>query len=312
MPSWSEILNEVDLQKDPIVHLNQKRFTILNEISEKTGRNVIAYYSSWLKGLTTEHQSINDDDKNAFMQAVYKLDKTKGLDLILHTPGGDIAATESIIDYLHSIFDGNIRTIVPQMAMSAGTMIALSSDVIMMGKQSSLGPIDPQFGGVACGAVLDEFEQAKNDVKKDISCLGLWQVIISKYNPTFLVACARAQEWSIELAKKWIKDSPDKQTIIDTFTDHTSSKSHNRHISKEKCKEVGLNIEDMESDQELQDLILTLHHCYMIFFDKTVVVKAIENNIKASYFRIFNPQPKPVDPAPKQDSNIPKQVTGIH
>lgn len=301
MPSWSDIFNEVNLQKEPIDFLNQKRFDLLEKISEKTGRNVITYYSGWLKGVITEHVSITDDDKNAFMQAVYKLDKTKGLDLILHTPGGDIAATESIIDYLHSIFNGDIRTIVPQMAMSAGTMIALSSNSIMMGKQSSLGPIDPQIGGVACGAVIDEFEQAKNDVKRDMSCLGLWQVIISKYHPTFLVTCARAQEWSLELAKKWIPEGENKEKIIKTFSDHTASKAHNRHISKDKCKEVGLYIEDMEQDQELQDLILTLHHCYIIFFDKTIVVKAVENNIKASYFRVFNPQPQRNDSDPKQD-----------
>jgi len=32
-------------------------------------------------------------------------DRSKGLDLILHTPGGDIAATESLVDYLHKMFD---------------------------------------------------------------------------------------------------------------------------------------------------------------------------------------------------------------
>ena len=289
MPSWSDIFNEVNNQKDPIDYLNNKRHALLKEISQVTSRNVISYYSGWLKGVTTEHVSITDGDKNAFMQAVYQLDKTKGLDLILHTPGGDIAATESIIDYLHSIFDGNIRAIVPQIAMSAGTMIALSCNSIMMGKQSNLGPIDPQIGGVACGAVLAEFEEAKKDIKDDISSLGLWQVIISKYHPTFLVTCANAQAWSIELAQKWIKDGGNKNIIIETFSDHSNSKSHNRHISKDKCKEVGLNIEDMETDQNLQDLILTLHHCYMIFFDMTHVVKIIENNIGAVYLKYINP-----------------------
>lgn len=47
------------------------------------------------------------------MAVIHKLDKDKGLDLILHTPGGDVAATESIIDYLQSIFKDNIRVIVP-------------------------------------------------------------------------------------------------------------------------------------------------------------------------------------------------------
>ena len=72
---------------------------------------------------------------------------------ILYAPGygdmgiGDIAAAESIVDYLHLIFGDDIRAIVPQMAMSAGTMIALSCPTIIMGKESNLCPVDPQFHG---------------------------------------------------------------------------------------------------------------------------------------------------------------------
>jgi ClpP class serine protease len=288
MPSWSEILNEVNSSKDQVKYLEEKRKKLLYDIHIKTGRNIISYYSGWLKGVNTEHVSINDNDTNAFMQAIYRMDRSKGLDVVLHTPGGDIAATESIIDYLHFAFGEDIRAIIPQMAMSAGTMIALSCKSIMMGKQSSLGPIDPPFGGIACGAVLAEFEKAKEDVRNDPSCLGLWQVIIAKYHPTFLEACANAQTWSIELAKKWIKEGPKKNGLIEAFTSHTDSKSHNRHISKEKCKQLGLEIEDMEEDQELQDLPLTLHHCYMSYFDKSNVVKAVENHLGARYLRIFN------------------------
>lgn len=86
---------------------------------------------------------------NAFMTNVYRLDRSKGLDLILHTPGGDLAATESIVNYLQSAFDGNVRAIIPQISMSAGTLIAMSCREILMGRESSLGPIDPQLGGIS-------------------------------------------------------------------------------------------------------------------------------------------------------------------
>ena len=66
-----------------------------------TGRNTILYYSAWLqKSLMangTFDFGINDNDKTGFMTCIYQLDKTKGLDLILHTPGGDISATESLV-----------------------------------------------------------------------------------------------------------------------------------------------------------------------------------------------------------------------
>lgn len=293
MPSWSDIYNEINLlpQANKFDALNKKTLGFLDAISKKTERNIISYYSSFLNPYRQDcpDHPINDNDKNALMQAVYNLDKSKGLDLVLHTPGGDIAATESIIDYLHSIFNGNIRAIIPQMAMSAGSMIALSCNSIMMGKQSCLGPIDPQLGGVACGAVIGEFEKAKNEISTFPASIPLWQVIISKYTPTFLISCQKALDWSETLADKWIKEpNPDKKLkIIKAFTDHEDSKTHSRHFSKDKCKELGLNIEDMESDQELQDLILSLHHCYMIMLDITAIAKAVQNNIGASYLRLY-------------------------
>ena len=125
MPTWSKIL--VQVIKDgalDYIKLESMRLNFLQQISDMTGRNVIAYYSGWMYK-NTEDVAINDKDINAFMEAVSGMDKSKGLDLILHTPGGDIAATEHIINYLHSLFDGDIRAIVPQMAMSAGSMISV-------------------------------------------------------------------------------------------------------------------------------------------------------------------------------------------
>jgi len=117
MPSYKEIQEE-----------NNPKSTILKyteKLHEKTGRNTIVYYSDWLTSDTNEN-SIDDMDKNAFMNLLKDMDKSKGLDLILHTPGGAISSTESIIDYLHEVFGDNMRAIIPQMAMSGGTMIACS------------------------------------------------------------------------------------------------------------------------------------------------------------------------------------------
>lgn len=286
MPNWKEVLGEIDeiLRTGNNNALDIVRRKYLAKLHEKTGRNVIAYYSGWLQKPNQVDAIVNDKDKNAFMVNVHKLDRSKGLDLILHTPGGDLAATESIVDYLHSIFDKDVRAIIPQISMSAGTMIAMSCKEIMMGKQSNLGPIDPQIGGVACQAVLDEFEQAKSDIKSNPSSAPLWQVIISKYHPTFLGTCQKAIEWSEKLAEFWLQrnmfsDDPSKsKKILKEFSDHKTNKSHARHISKEKCKEIGLTIADMETDNDLQDLILTVHHTFMHTFGKSTAVKVVENH----------------------------------
>ncbi|MBM6683707.1 ATP-dependent Clp protease proteolytic subunit [Collinsella intestinalis] len=70
---------------------------------------------------------------NGFMNAIFGMDREKGLDLILHTPGGEIAAAEAIVNYLRSCFS-DITAIIPQLAMSAGTMIACACNQVVMGR----------------------------------------------------------------------------------------------------------------------------------------------------------------------------------
>lgn len=281
MPSWSEIMDNVQQRKQeevPSFLLNES-IHYLKDIETITKRNVIVYYSGWLNNNNPETQ-INENDKNAFMNAVYNLDRSKGVDIILHTPGGDIAATEGIVDYLQSLFKCDIRVIVPQISMSAGTMMAISCKEIIMGRQSSLGPIDPQLNGFACQMVISEFYQAAEEIKKNPSILGLWKEIISKYPLTFITTCNNAIKWSEELAEKWLKKVNPKIDISNfknTFINHSHSYSHSRRISRDECKAVGLNISDLENNQNLQDAVLSLHHCLMILMDVAPILKIVMN-----------------------------------
>ena len=122
MPSWGAVLDDLKSAQNPLDHMRRKYLDVMYRY---TGRNIIAYYSAFVQKPQLEGCGIDDNDKNAFMQAVCGLDRSKGLDLILHTPGGQIAAAESLVYYLRSLFGNDIRAFVPQMAMSAGTMIAL-------------------------------------------------------------------------------------------------------------------------------------------------------------------------------------------
>lgn len=132
MASWNEILDRFGQMPSPY---DAVRREYISRLSACTGRNTILYYSAWLQKSLMANGSfdfgINDNDKTGFMTCIYKMDKSKGLDLILHTPGGDISATESLVVYLKSIFGNDIRVIVPQMAMSAGTMIACCAKEII-------------------------------------------------------------------------------------------------------------------------------------------------------------------------------------
>lgn len=290
MPAWGKVLSEIGQRQQgghQAVDLVRRKY--LQQLHKHTGRNVIAYYSGWLlRPPTTPNLSVGDEDMNAFMASVHQLKREKGLDLILHTPGGDVAATEAIVQYLWVMFDKNIRVIVPQLAMSAGTMIACASRRIVMGKQSSLGPIDPQIGGVPAQGVLDEFQMAVQSIKKDPACAPLWQQIVSRYHPSFLLECSQAIEWSRKMVHTWLcnnmfADEADRAVVADKIVgylgDHSTTASHSRHLSISKCQEIGLKIERLEDDPKLQDLVLTVHHSYMHTFSMSPAVKIAENHL---------------------------------
>lgn len=291
MPNWSGALEEIIREHEAgnMRALDTIRNKYLRSISDITGRNSIAYYSWWLQKRDSFDSLINDKDKLGFMLAINELNKSVGLDLLLHTPDGDIAATESLVDYLYSVFDKDIRVIIPQISMSAGTMIALSSKEILMGKHSNLGPIDPQLGGLACQAILQEFEEAKKDIGLNPNNALLWQTIIGKYHPTLLLSCKQAIEWSEKMVSGWLKynmcDGDDGlvNSIIKIFANHNTQKAHSRHISRKECKEAGLKIVELEDNQELQDAVLATHHAYMHTFLNSDAVKLIENNKGATY-----------------------------
>lgn len=292
MPSWGDVLDSLSNEPNALDKMRRKYLAIMHKY---TGRNIIAYYSGFIQKPRVEGSSIDDNDKNAFMQAVYGLDRSKGLDLILHTPGGAIAAAESLVYYLKTLFHNDIRTFVPQIAMSAGTMIALSTKEIIMGKQSNLGPIDPQYNGLSCSGIIEEFQEACEDVSKDANLSALWGQIISKYHPTFIGDCKKAIEWSEVIVTKWLEenmlceydDKSDRaKKIVETLSSHNATYSHSRHIHMEELLNLGVKVTALEGlddrkfggCKDLQDCVLTIHHSYMHSISSSKAIKIIESH----------------------------------
>lgn len=297
MADWTDILNELQKSRGDFDGIRRKYLKRLNTL---TKRNVIAYYSGWLQKPGASNVGINDLDKNAFMATIKGLDRSKGLDLILHTPGGDVAATESIIDYLTTMFS-DIRVIVPQLAMSGGTMIACSANRILMGKHSSLGPIDPQFvtpyGQIAAHGILEEFQKAYEEINADQAKVYVWQPIIAKYTPTMIGECQKAMDWAKtivreRLAERMLSSIADEtqraakvKKIIENLGDHSINLSHARHLSYVKCNEIGLVVERLEDDQSLQETVLSIHHSMMHTLASTFASKIVENHKGSAYIQ---------------------------
>jgi ATP-dependent protease ClpP protease subunit len=245
----------------------------LGELFKLTDRNVIVYYSGWLQKAALERIgysgfAVDDNDKNGFMAAIHKLDRSKGLDLFLHTPGGDLAATESLVDYLRAMFGKNIRAVIPQLAMSARTMMALSCKEIVMGKHSSLGPIDPQIFGIPAHGIIEEFNEAAKQIQTNPALIHLWHPIIAKYNPTLIGECQKAIAWSNEIVKEWL--------MLGMFDGDSDA-------------EEKINVIALEDDNDFQEAALTVHHACIQTLSATPACKIIENHLGIAYIETVTP-----------------------
>jgi len=295
MPDWNEILDEIVAMGSTHDVVRRK---YLARLHDATKRNVIIYYSGWLQKPALPGTEVNDADKNGFMNAIHGLDRSKGLDLVLHTPGGETAATESLVDYLRSMFGTDIRAIVPQLALSAGTMIACACKEIIMGKHSSLGPIDPQFRGMPAHGVMEEFRRAYEEVKADPSKIPIWQPIIAKYNPTLIGECEKAIDWSNQMVTEWLvggmfagqtEAKTKAAKVMKELADHALTLSHARHLSFQKCKEIGLEVKPLEEDNTLQDAVLSVHHACIHTLSATNAFKMIENHLGKAFIQVAQP-----------------------
>lgn len=284
MGSLSEVLSAIGSIPNGY-DLMRRQF--IKRLSDYTGRNVIIYYSAFLnKQSNRVNMSICDYDMNGFMATIKGMDRDKGLDLILHTPGGDVAATEAIVSYLKSMFGNNIRAIVPQIAMSCGTMIACSCSEIIMGKHSSLGPIDPQLDGMPAHGLIEEFEQIKKEVLATPETIVFWREALAKYPPTLIGECQKAIKWSESMVSDWMKsnmfkDAPNKDEtvsqILSVLAKHSKTLNHSRHLRIEELQKIGLKITPLEDDNKLQEKVLNVHHAASLSLSQTNSVKIMEN-----------------------------------
>lgn len=242
---------------------------------------------------------IAPEDINGFMAGLHGMDYSKGLTIILHTPGGVTNATETIVEYLHSKFT-DIEVVIPTYAMSAGTMISLAANRLIMGKQSQLGPIDPQMpiGGrtVSARAIVDQFEQAKKDILADPRTAALWASPLQSLGPALLMEARNALEYGETMVARWLanrrfKGDPNAQKlaadVASYFNRSDAHKSHGRRINCDEAAAQKLDVIKLEDDQELQEIVLTNYHLATLVFAKSPCVKFIMNQLGRGWVKNF-------------------------
>ena len=300
MPSWSDLQDELDrIEPDKQGSFISKRleeYTAL--IGQHYERNVLYYASSFLQkpqvpGLFT---SITMEDINGFMAGVHGLDFNKGLLLILHTPGGMGEAAQTIVDYLRSKFT-DIDVLVPTYAMSAGTMIALGCDRVIMGRQSQLGPTDPQIivedRPFSAHSIVEQFEEAKTQISNNPVLAHAWSPVLRSFGPALLQEARKSISYGQNLVQDWLQkymfsERSNSETLAEevaTYFGGDQHGSHGRRIDRDEARNQQLEVLDLEDDQNLQEDVLTLYHLLTIAFERTSAVKSVASSNGRSWIK---------------------------
>jgi ClpP class serine protease len=109
---------------------------------------------------------INIEDSEALLRAIRLTPDDMPIDLLLHTPGGLVLASEQIARALQR-HPARVTVFVPHYAMSGGTMISLAADEIIMDENAVLGPVDPQLGEFPAVSILEVVRQKDKDKIED-------------------------------------------------------------------------------------------------------------------------------------------------
>lgn len=308
MPTWGELLNEVNAGNwrtpEGGIDFDRMRHSALENLAAYTGRNVVVYEADFLNDdkAANPNVAIGLADMQGLMEVFKDLDATRGLDLILHSPGGDPTAAESLMRYTRDKFK-HVRVFVPLAAMSAATMWALCADEIVMGRHSQLGPIDPQFvlGGrmVPADAIEGTFDRAQRECAANPERLSAWLPTLQQYFPGLLDICDHYQELGKQVVATYLEENMFKrranrhelaESVAGYFADGANRLVHSRGLDRKTVRAQGLRVSALETDSKLQDLVLTVHHTYTHTFQNPVVIKIVENNLGRAWVRMAPPR----------------------
>jgi hypothetical protein len=295
------------------------RLQTISAIENITKTQLICYVSRTSNVPRGTPVSIDEEDIIGFSDLIAK-NPEENVDVFLISNGGSPEAAERIIKLLRNKYK-KIRFLIAGNAYSAATMMCFAADEIIMHRQGTLGPIDPQIGGIPAHAILESFEAVQKRLKDEgPASLTAYMPLIAKYDLHLLNLCQKAQQLSIELATQYLRQYMKKneetiKVITDFFMNHETHKSHGRSIDRESAKEKGLNITFSEAVHKKEDktekfdeLLLSLFNQYQFFFSISPFYKLYENSkginwgrsIQAQQIQIPIPIPNtPQFPIPK-------------
>ena len=235
-----------------------QRKALLNQIEQNRKSKALLYVMGDRQGMGAH---IGSDAIDLFVEHLDKIGPTEKISLILYTSGGNVSAAWNLVNLL-LMFCDDFEVIVPGKCRSAGTLVSLGANRVVMTKQATLGPIDPSIqhplgpsfpeadpmarAEVSVEAVegyLDAIRQCKAGEQFEGQALVS---LSQQVHPLVLGEIFRSRQQIRDLAKRLLqrhkKDEPEKiKKIIDFLC--SESGSHDYTINRREAKKLGLNIE---------------------------------------------------------------------
>jgi len=252
------------------------RKAIYQELERKRDTRVVAFVTSDRQGMETQ---IAQDAIDPFVSLLDAIGPTHKISLVLHTNGGQTLAAWRLVNLLKTFCD-ELEVIVPAKALSAGTLICIGANRIIMTKQAVLGPIDPSvnnplnptvnMGGqpakvpVSVENLRGYIDAARTElgIKGEAALSQLLMTLSSQVHPLVIGEVFRSRAQIRFLAEKLLKgqvsDKKKMQSMIDFLC--ADSGSHDYSINRREAAEFGLNVE--KPDQELYGQLKSIHASY--------------------------------------------------
>jgi len=286
-------MNPADLDHTILHHIHEKA----RNLEEIMGSDVVCYFGQI-------HPQYFRVFRNFVEEVKDRSDRDDGrLSIVLRTPGGSAETVERFVGVVRHHYN-TVNFIVPDMAMSAGTIFCMSGDNIFMDYSSTLGPIDPQVlapdgsGYVAALGYLDKVAEIAN--KQQLAPTDV--IFLKSLDLAKLALFEQARDLSIDLLKKWLveykfKDWTEHRThnpgtpvtqeekeqraqeIASALSDNRMWHSHGRALGIDKLKRLGLEIDDYSDNRELRDAIRSYNDLLTAYTDRSGVTFYLHSHL---------------------------------
>jgi hypothetical protein len=308
--SWQSTKDELNVcrQANGEIDFDRYRRDKLESVERHTRIPLVVYATDFLNAqkVRASQGQIDIDltDIQGFEEVTRDL-PSGPLDILLHSPGGSPEAAESIVKILRLRF-APIRFIIPVVAKSAATMLALSGNEILMPPSAELGPIDPQFrladgaGGVVmtpAQVLVDQFQQAQKEITQNQALAAAWAPVLQRYGVGLYQMSLNAIQLSKDLVRQWMESymlagkpnaSATAQQLVDFLCDHNTFKSHARRVDLNELTKRGVAASDPRVldpllSQRIEDAWYAIQHT----FEGTGAFKLFENSRRRSFIRML-------------------------